>query len=426
MGKFYRYGRAILALLVAVLAVGGIFGWFYPLKIFDIQLVPLLQRSLVNFSWFVLILLLGLMVLALVLGRVYCSVLCPLGLLQEAMMIIFRRKNTMHKNWPYKYFIAAVACGVLIGGSALVVRWIDPYTLFGSAATGAAIGLGALILLAVLVWFKGRWFCANICPVGAVLGLLAKKAWVKVYINQDKCVACGMCARQCPVGCIDIKNKTVDNEMCIKCMKCQGVCKFGALQLGKAPKAEPKFNAGRRRFLIGGAALLVLAAAAKSGISIAKSIGKKVKATILPAGAGNVEDFANRCLNCNLCVARCPMKIIKKADAEHPTVHLDYSEAFCNYKCHRCSKVCPSGAIKTLSLEEKRRTQIAIAQVDEDVCVKCGLCVHECPRQIIVKEEGGFPKISPDECIGCGACYNVCPVRAISMQEVTQQRLLDK
>lgn len=384
MGKFYRYGRAILTLLVAVLAVGGIFGWFYPLKIFDIQLVPLLQRSLVNFSWFVLILLLGLMVLALVLGRVYCSVLCPLGLLQEAMMIIFRRKNTMHKNWPYKYFIAAISFGVLIGGSALVVRWIDPYTLFGSAATGAAIGLGALILLAVLVWFKGRWFCANICPVGAVLGLLAKKAWVKVYINQDKCVACGMCARQCPVGCIDIKNKTVDNEMCIKCMKCQGVCKFGALQLGKAPKAEPKFN------------------------------------------AGNVEDFANRCLNCNLCVARCPMKIIKKADAEHPMVHLDYSEAFCNYKCHRCSKVCPSGAIKTLSLEEKRRTQIAIAQVDEDVCVKCGLCVHECPRQIIVKEEGGFPKISPDECIGCGACYNVCPVRAISMQEVTQQRLLDK
>lgn len=426
MGKFYRYGRAILALFVAVLAVGGIFGLFYPLKIFDIQLVPLLQRSLVNFSWFVLILLLGLMVLALVFGRVYCSVLCPLGLLQEAMMIIFRRKNTMHKNLPYKYFIAAVAFGVLIGGSALVVRWIDPYTLFGSAAIGAAIGLGALILLAVLVWFKGRWFCSNICPVGAVLGLIAKRALVKVYIDDAKCVACGMCAKQCPVGCIDIKNKTVDNEMCIKCMKCQGVCKFGALQLGKAPKTEPKFNAGRRRFLIGGAALLVLAAAAKSGISIAKAIGQKMKAVILPAGAGNAEDFANRCLNCNLCVERCPMKIIKKADAEHPTVHLDYSEAFCNYKCHRCSKVCPSGAIKTLSLEEKRRTQIAIAVVDEDKCVKCGLCVQECPRQIIVKEEGGFPKISPDECIGCGACYNVCPVRAISMHTVEKQRLLDK
>ena len=209
-------------------------------------------------------------------------------------------------------------------------------------------------------------------------------------------------------------------------MKCQGVCKLGALQLGRAPKSEPEFKAGRRRFLVGGAALLVLAAAAKSGISLTKAIGQKMKAVILPAGAGKPNDFANRCLNCNLCVVHCPMKIIKKADAEHSTVHLDYNEAFCDYSCRKCVEVCPSGAIKPLSLAQKQRTQIAIAQVNEELCVKCGLCVQECPRQIIVKEEGGFPKISPDECIGCGACYNVCPVRAISIHELEKQRLLEK
>lgn len=155
--------------------------------------------------------------LTLLFGRVYCSTLCPLGLFQEFLMLLFRRKVPTEKNRPYKYFLAAVVFGALIGGTVCLVRLIDPYTLFGSAASGAYWGLAALVLLTVLVWFKGRLFCSNICPVGAVLGLVSKYAVNKIYIENDKCVSCGLCAAKCPTGSIDFKNKKVDNETCIKC-----------------------------------------------------------------------------------------------------------------------------------------------------------------------------------------------------------------
>ncbi len=424
MGKKLRYGRALLALVCAGLAVLAFAGVFYPIKIFDVQPAALLQRVLVDFSLFALYLLAGLVIVTLLLGRVFCSLLCPFGLLQEFFMVLFRRKTGVQKSRPYKYFLAAAVFGVLAGGSALLVRVTDPYTLFGSAASGVWLGLGAVILVAVLVWFRGRYFCANICPVGTLLGLMGKHALIQVYIDQDKCVSCGLCVRQCPTGSIDSKNKTVDNETCLKCMKCQGICRTGGLKLGWKPAGVVPFNAGRRRFLIAGGVLAVFVAAAKSGAVLAQSALRKLKAVILPAGAGNATDFADRCLNCNLCVQQCPMKIIKPADADYPAVHLDYQDNFCDYNCHKCSEVCPSGAISRLSLTEKQRTQIALARVNADVCVRCGLCVRECPRQAIFREDGGVPEINPSGCIGCGACQSVCPVKAIAVLPVDRQKLL--
>ena len=115
MNKTYLF-RICLAIVVAVLGVLGILGVFYPLKIFDVQAAALLQRVLVDFSLFAGILLLGIIVLTLLFGRVYCSVLCPLGLLQEGFTLIFRCKNVALKNRSYKYFIAAIVFGALLGG----------------------------------------------------------------------------------------------------------------------------------------------------------------------------------------------------------------------------------------------------------------------------------------------------------------------
>ena len=99
-------------------------------------------------------------------------------------MLLFRRRTGFRPNRPYKYFLAALVFGALIGGTAVLVRLIDPYTLFGSAAGGAWLGLCISALLAVLVWFRGRLFCSNICPVGAVLGIISKHAVNKIYIEK--------------------------------------------------------------------------------------------------------------------------------------------------------------------------------------------------------------------------------------------------
>ena len=147
-----------------------------------------------------------------------------------------------------------------------------------------------------------------------------------------------------------------------------------------------------------------------------------VKDVILPPGAKNKEEFLSKCLNCNLCVAQCPMKILKKADDEFGAVSIDYEKGFCDFDCNRCSEVCPSGAIKRIDLKEKQKTQIALAQIDEDKCIKCGLCVMKCPRGIIKKDGFNVPTISPDECIGCGMCKSACPVKAIKIVTIDEQK----
>lgn len=193
------------------------------------------------------------------------------------------------------------------------------------------------------------------------------------------------------------------------------------MHYGTKPAEQVPFEASRRRLVLGGAAAVFILAV-KGGVELTKKISAKVKSFIVPAGAVSAKDFADRCLNCNLCVQNCPMKILKKANEDYPCVHIDYSESFCDYDCHKCSEVCPSGAIKKLSLTEKQKTQIGVAAIDENICIKCGLCVMKCPRQVIDKEEGGFPTVDTNGCIGCGACHSACPVHAIKILPVERQK----
>lgn len=424
MNKKYAYIRAAIAFTIGILSILAFCGLFYPLKIFDLQLTALIQHLLVDFSLTAGLLLLALFLISLISGRIYCSTLCPFGLFQEFLMLLFRRKNRPQKNYPYKYFIAAIVFGSLLGGSIFLARLIDPYTLSGSATSGGWLGLGITLAVAVLVWFKGRFFCSNICPIGVLFGLFSKHARNKIYIDSDKCIACGLCASRCPTGSIDVKNHLVDNETCIKCFKCLGTCHKNSIHYGKPPTPEVRFSPARRRLLLGGAVIAAFALAAKSGLELSKNIASKIKKVILPAGARNPADFANRCLNCNLCVQNCPMKILKKANEDYPAVHIDYSESFCDYNCNKCAEVCPSGAIKRLSLAEKQKTQIGLALIDESSCIKCGLCVMKCPRAAISKEDGAFPRVDTNICIGCGACQNACPVKAIKISAVDQQKTL--
>lgn len=421
--------RIFIALLTALLCLGGFLGFFYPIKIFDLNIVPLIQSAITSFTIFTIIALITILIITLLFGRIYCSTICPLGLLQELFLIIFHRKKLpLQKNRAYKYFIAAISFGTLLGGTAFIMHLIDPYSIFGAGISGVTYGLIIFGLIAILTGLKGRYFCTNICPAGTILGLISKGSVYKIRINKDSCVACGLCTQKCPSGCIDVKNKTVDNETCIKCFKCLTLCHNNGISYKKvsASKTKIPFNMSRRRFIIGASALSILAVAYKGGIKLGSNIVQKVKTIILPPGARSIKEFTNKCLNCNLCVTNCPMKIIQKADEEHPTVHIKYQKSFCDYNCHKYSEVCPSGAIKKLTLKEKRKTQIGQASVNIDTCIQCGLCVMECPRSAITKERGDFPHIDTNKCIGCGACQAVCPVSAIKVKANENQIMLEE
>lgn len=259
MNKPLRYGRLILACIIGILSILAFAGFFYPIKIFDIQLTALLQRLLVDFSLSVAVLFALLIISNLIFGRIYCSTLCPFGLFQEFLMLIFRKKSPIQPNKPYKYFLAAIVFGALIGSTACLIRLIDPYTLFGSAVSGAWLGIGISIAVTIVTYFYGRAFCSNICPVGTVLGILSKHSFFKIYIENNKCASCGLCAKNCPTGSIDFKNKTINNETCIKCFKCLGACHKNGIHYGTSPSKAPSFNPTRRKFLTAGAVLAVFA-----------------------------------------------------------------------------------------------------------------------------------------------------------------------
>ena len=240
MKKTYRYVRIFAAVVVGLLSLAALTGIFYPVKIFDVQVTALAQRVFIDFSLAAVLLFAGVLLLTLLFGRIYCSTLCPFGLMQEFLAFIFRRKRKpLHrKSHPYKYFIAVAVFGALIGGTAYLIRLIDPYTLFRSAVSCAYLGIGVVIAVALLVWFKGRMFCSEICPVGALLGLISKVSYNKIYIKPDSCVSCGLCARACPTASIDFENHTVDNETCVKCLKCLTQCPHDVICFGHPAKEK--------------------------------------------------------------------------------------------------------------------------------------------------------------------------------------------
>ena len=153
----YRYLRAGAAVIIGILSVSAFAGLFYPLKIFDLQLTALLQRVLVDFSLFAVILAAALVFFTFLFGRIYCSVLCPLGLYQEFLMLLFRRRTGFRPNRPYKYFLAALIFGALIGGTAVLPPAVpgsaSAYQLCWLFSSGSEdVSFAATSALSALFW----------------------------------------------------------------------------------------------------------------------------------------------------------------------------------------------------------------------------------------------------------------------------------
>ena len=410
--------RLITAGIILILSILAVCGLFYPVKFMNIQFSPLLERLIFDFSIITAVLFGFVIIITLLFGRIYCSTICPFGILQEfSAFLRGKKKNSLCAGYGFKYLIAALLYGALIGGSTLIIRYIDPYTIFGSAVSLSIFGICAVLAVLILVFFKNRFFCTNICPVGAVLGLISKFSINKIYMDEN-CVKCGMCANNCPSGCINHKEKSIDNEICVKCLKCVSVCPKGAMKYGRQPV---KFNLKRRDFLWGTGALAFLAAGYAAGLNFAKNVAKKVRDVILPAGAINPNRMANKCLNCNLCINNCPNGILTKANKDFSTVHIDYSKGkgYCEYNCNKCSQICPAGAIEKISLHEKQNTRIAMASVSPN-CVGCANCISQCPVGAITMK-GYTATVDGLKCIGCGKCAAVCGIQAINIYGVNEQ-----
>ena len=316
----------------------------------------------------------------------------------------------------------------MLSGSTILIKYIDPYTIFSNAFSFSLIGIILSVAVAVLVFFRNRFFCTNICPVGAILGLISKYALFKIKMDKSSCVACGVCARSCPSGCIEIKEGKIDNEICTKCFKCVRVCPQNAISYSKSEekKEKIKFNPTRREALIGLGALAAFGSLIAIGVSFSKKMASNIRKIILPPGAINANRMANKCLNCNLCINNCPTGILTKANKSFGAVHIDYSKGkgYCEFNCNNCGRVCPTGAIKNLNVEDKQMTRIAMAYINTD-CIRCGKCEIECPTGAIERnKDTGEYKVDGTKCIGCLKCRSVCENNSIAMYSINEQTII--
>jgi ferredoxin len=410
------------------------------------------------------------LLLTLCFGRVYCAMLCPLGVLMDLSARLAGRTGKK-RRLPYRsgrpgLRVAAVAVCVLglVAGSAVPLALLDPYSLFGKIAGGllrplaglanhgfaalswttpvkvspvawatSGMALGLLVLVAGSAITRGRLWCNSACPVGAVLGFVSKFAWFRLQIADSACVACSMCERVCPAQCIDFRNHRIDHSRCVMCLDCVSSCKRSGIHFQsawkkrrRAPTAEnipPPLPAVPRRAVLGSLAAWPVAALAAAP---AVPPSHRNRRAVLPPGAGSLARFRNLCTACQLCVTNCPDQVLRPSLTRHGLAgflqpYQDFDISFCSYNCSNCSQVCPTGAIQPITIEQRRLVRTGVAEFLPDLCVvktkgtSCGACNEHCPTQAVhmVPWEKGLtlPQVEPDLCIGCGGCEYICPVR---------------
>ena len=284
--KIYRFTRIGISLLFLACA-GMAFSGFSRIAdvLLKMQFGPALMKCFAAFSAGALACVLSIALITILFGRFYCSFFCPFGILQDFFGWISRRKaKTVPDFRKTRYVIGGISFGMLIAGWTVPFLFLDPYSNFGRIV-GAFTAGGFLPLLAIapLASCKNRIYCTTVCPVGMLLGLLAKHSLFRLHIAEENCVKCGICAGFCPSGCIDSSKGTLDNERCVRCMNCLAECRTHAIHFSmpnfrekaenakNTEKASLPVDQSRRAFLINGTVLLAgLSAAivlAKTGMN---------------------------------------------------------------------------------------------------------------------------------------------------------------
>jgi ferredoxin len=437
-----------------------------------IQLLPAILNGL--FVWVAI-----LMLTTLLFGRIYCSIVCPAGVLQDIINRLYcvgkkkkkgSRRFRFHRphNW-LRYVLLALTGGLALFGCMELCTLLDPYSNFGRIAanlfrpvvfwinniladglnrignyalvhtsirtvtTTSAISAGvALVVFIGMVIWRGRLFCNTLCPVGALLSLVSRYSFFRIAFDKNKCSQCKVCEQTCKSQAISAVDMSVDMSRCVDCFNCLGACKKDALHYRNRLVAHNKADTGkgRRAFVATSTAIVttlpIAMLHAKQHQHHGDEATEDYQGPVTPPGSLSLTHFKEKCTACHLCVTQCPSNVLRPAGLDYGFGYLlkpymSFNNSFCNYTCTTCSEVCPTGAIRPITEEDKKTIQVGIARLYLDRCIvnteetSCGACSEHCTTQAVhmVPYKGTLtiPQIEPDLCIGCGGCESICPVR---------------
>lgn len=407
-------------------------------------------------------------------GRFFCGLFCPLGALidfsDKYLFGAFRqsKKNSYSKSLhTVKYGLLILVLGLAAFG-VLFPLFFDPLSLLTRLATltihpvasqiksdaanfysiilnflgieapfpqirlpqyFGTLGAGILFLFILGAgMFRKRFWCQNICPSGALFGLVGQRAIFRRTTIDGTCNSCASCARICPTNAIDPQQPTkTDIAECILCGNCTAIrnkCERFTFGMKSAPEPLPP-NLSRRH-VVAGIAGAIFAFPLFRSFSLIK--GNTLGTVIRPPGAVPEKEFLSLCIACGACMKVCPSNTIQPCTLEDGfgrinTPKISPRRGACEEKCYICGHVCPTGALRSLPYEEKSFAKIGTAVIDRNRCLtwaqnrECLVCDETCPYNAIIASvqqttKGPFkvPVVYEDLCVGCGMCEYHCPI----------------
>ncbi len=457
----------------------------YPVKIFLdfdplIFITTFLSAHAVEKAFYLSVITIG---ITIIFGRVFCGWICPLGTLNNIIGSLKSRTQIVAKDWhKNKYYIliflliSSIFSLQLVGimdPISLIIRSfsISVYPLFnyGTRAVfdgiynlqikgitdvsefvysilkkgiiafqqpfyyqSAFIGILFFAMLGLNLIEK-RFWCKYLCPLGAFLGIISRFSILKRSVSEG-CTSCGACAGVCQGNADpDKKDKWRDTE-CFYCYNCDDVCPQNAVSFSFFRKrASASMDLGRRQVITSLASGIVAVPLFRvNPLSRPDSVNQRL---IRPPGATEEKEFLKKCVKCGECMKVCITNGLQPTFLEAGlegiwSPMLVPKIGYCEYRCTLCGQVCPTGAIKRLTVEEKVKTKIGLAMIDKGRCLPwahampCIVCEEVCPtpkkaiwfQKAVVKDRNEKnvvvhqPIVDLELCIGCGICETKCPV----------------
>ena len=441
----------ITLLFVGVPLVASWLGWMPKL-----QFLPAVMA--VN----VLVILL-ILALTIVFGRIYCSTICPLGVMQDGISRIRVTLAKLRKNRkPFhfrkehkwlRYGVWGVFVAALLAGVQSFVAILAPYSAYGrivesivhfKAGPVLIVAAATLVVVGLLAWFTGREYCNSICPVGTTLSFFSRFAIFRPVIDADKCKNCKLCELNCKASCIDIANHKIDYSRCVDCFDCIGNCKFDALKYRRyklAVKKSPSEPAagevspsaaiasrgcnGRGPAMLGG----VAKRQAEEG-DTSQSSGRRAFLAGAAMGLTAIALEAQDKKRDGGFAEILPKQTLDRETPITPPGSLSIRDFYnrCT-ACQLCISVCPNGVLRP-STDLKHLMQPEMGFENGYCRPECTKCSEICPSGAIIRitpEEKtsyhvGTASVDRSLCVAekgtkCGNCARHCPVGAIQMVE---------
>ncbi len=457
----------------------------YPVKFFLdfdplIFVATLLSAHAVQAAFY---LSLVVIVLTFLLGRVFCGWICPLGTLNNIVGALKKRHSPLAtEEWyTFKYYILVF---LLVSSlfSLQLVGIMDPLSLLirslsvsifpmfnyglraffdalydldisGISSVSEAIYsmlkksvlafqqpfyrqalfIGSIFMVVLgLNLIEKRFWCRYLCPLGALLGICSRYALLSRSISEG-CTSCGACETVCQGRALPDRKDAWRKSECFYCWNCDDICPQNAVSFGFFRRTGPALDLGRRRVLT-----TALIGAGTVPLVRANPLSKPLNANALlirPPGSLEEKEFLMRCVKCGECMKVCITNGLQPTLLEAGlegiwSPVLVPRIGYCEYRCTLCGQVCPTGAIKRLSLEEKSKVKIGLAMIDKGRClpwahaIACIVCEEVCPtpkkaiwfeNAVVTTRDGRVsrvkqPRIDLELCIGCGICETKCPV----------------